>query len=68
DSNVEQYELQYYAKTGSGESGYNKYPESKKINYPKPGSANPQASLHVYTIASDEVHELDRSDSQLGDD
>lgn len=67
DSHVELYELQYYAKQNE-EEGYNKYPVTKKLSYPKPGGANPQASLHVYTVETDEIMELDRPTSTLGDD
>ncbi|CAM9013235.1 unnamed protein product [Wickerhamomyces anomalus] len=64
ESGVPSYGIDYYVQDPSG--AY-KYPKTKEIPYPKPGFSNPKVSMKVYSVESDETHEIKR-ESDLGDE
>lgn len=51
-----------------GSGGATKYPKSEQIAYPKPGFKNPQVSLHSFNLKDQTITEIQRADSQLGDE
>ncbi|KAH6561437.1 hypothetical protein BASA50_005658 [Batrachochytrium salamandrivorans] len=50
DTLVKTYPLEYYAKYGA-----TAYPKELNIKYPKPGSPNPVATLHMSTLSSPNI-------------
>jgi dipeptidyl aminopeptidase len=61
ETEVPEYELQYFASRPSGVQplpGEENYPEIQKIKYPKAGAPNPTVDLQFYDIAKGDVFEV----------
>lgn len=80
DTKVPDVDIDYYTKQNteigmqfqqadeSKYEGVNQYPIKTQLKYPRPGTANPIISLHIYDIASKKVDEIVDGDDTLGPD
>lgn len=71
ESMVLEFPIEYYMSRPSGKkppAGLDKYPDVRKIKYPKAGSPNPVVTLQFYDVESDEVFSVDVSGGFSDDD
>ncbi|GAM40996.1 chaperonin-containing T-complex delta subunit [Talaromyces pinophilus] len=71
ESMVPEFPIEYYMSRPSGKkppAGLDKYPDVRKIKYPKAGSPNPVVALQFYDVESAEVFSVDVSGGFSDDD